>query len=201
AGVHVGYGFPNLKIHARATLGIRREGRAARRYAHIGTGNYHSLTARAYEDFGLFTADKDVTADLADLFNYVTGFGKPERFRKLLVAPFNLRERLVELIRIAAEAARAGKQARIRFKLNNLSDEKMIAELYAASQAGVRIELVVRSVCALRAGVPGLSENIRVRSVLGRFLEHSRVFNFEIKRKSYWFIGSADLMPRNLDHR
>jgi polyphosphate kinase len=201
AGVHVVYGLPNLKIHAKATLVIRREGRVARRYAHIGTGNYHSLTARAYEDFGLFTADKDVTADLADLFNYVTGFGRPEGFRKLLVAPFNLRQRLVELIRAAADAARAGKPARIQIKVNNLSDEQLIAELYAASQAGVRIDLFIRSVCALRAGVPGLSETIQVRSVLGRFLEHSRVFNFEIRRKSFWYLGSADLMPRNLDHR
>ena len=180
---------------------IRREGRSLRRYAHIGTGNYHSLTARTYEDFGLFTADKDVTADVADLFNYVTGFGKPQRFRKLLVAPFTMRDGLVEHIRAVTAAAAAGKPARIRIKVNNLSDERIIDELYAASQAGARVDLVVRSVCAIRAGVPGLSENIHVRSVLGRFLEHSRVFNFEVKRKSFWFIGSADLMPRNLDHR
>ena len=201
AGVHVVYGFPSLKIHAKATLAIRREGRSLRRYAHIGTGNYHSVTARTYEDFGLFTADKDVTADVADLFNFVTGFGKPQRFRKLLVAPFTMRDGLVEHIRAVAEAADAGKAARIRIKVNNLSDERIIEELYAASQAGARVDLVVRSVCAIRAGVPGLSENIHVRSVLGRFLEHSRVFNFELKRKSSWFIGSADLMPRNLDHR
>jgi polyphosphate kinase len=201
AGVHVVYGFPNMKIHAKATLVIRREEGALRRYAHIGTGNYHSLTARTYEDFGLFTADTDIAADVANLFNYVTGFGKPQRFRKILVAPFNLRERLIEHIRAVAAAAAGKKPAWIRIKVNNLNDEKIIDELYAASQAGARIDLVVRSICTIRPGVEGLSENIHVRSVLGRFLEHSRLFNFEAKGKSTWLLGSADLMPRNLDHR
>ena len=201
AGVHVVYGFPNMKIQAKATLVIRREEGALRRYAHIGTGNYHSLTARTYEDFGLFTADKDIAADVANLFNYVTGFGKPQRFRKILVAPFNLRERLIEHIRAVADAAAAKKPARIRIKVNNLNDEKIIDELYAASQAGARIDLVVRSICTIRPAVEGLSENVHVRSVLGRFLEHSRLFNFEAKGKSTWLLGSADLMPRNLDHR
>ena len=201
AGVHVVYGFSDLKIHLKATLVVRREGRSLRRYAHIGTGNYHSVTARTYEDFGLFTADEEVAADIADLFNHVTGFGKPQRFRHLLVAPFNLREALIEHIRRVAEAARADRHARIRIKVNALTDETLIEELYAASQAGARIELLTRSICALRPGVKGLSENIVVRSVLGRFLEHSRTFSFEAKGRAVHFIGSADLMPRNLDTR
>jgi len=201
AGVHVVYGFPNLKIHAKATLVVRREAGGLKRYVHIGTGNYHSVTARVYEDFGLFTADPEIAQDVANLFNYVTGFGRPEQFRKLLVAPFNLRDRLIEEIRRVAESAAARKKARIRIKVNNLSDRAIIDELYLASQAGVKIDLIVRSVCALRPGVKGLSENIRVRSVLGRFLEHSRVFNFESRGEHRYFLGSADLLPRNLDHR
>jgi polyphosphate kinase len=201
AGVHVVYGFPNLKIHAKATLVVRREAEGLRRYVHIGTGNYHSVTARAYEDFGLFTADPEIADDVADLFNYVTGFGRPKRFRKLLVAPFNLRERLIEEIRRVGDAAAAGKHALIRIKVNNLSDRAIIEALYAASQAGAKIDLITRSICTLRPRVKGLSENIRVRSVLGRFLEHSRVFHFEARHDRRYFIGSADLLPRNLDHR
>ncbi|MBV8597869.1 MAG: polyphosphate kinase 1, partial [Actinobacteria bacterium] len=201
AGVHVAYGFPSMKIHAKMTLVVRREGGALRRYVHIGTGNYNGVTARQYEDFGLFTADEDIAADVADLFNYVTGFGRPAHFRKLLVAPFALRQRLVEEIREVAEAARAGRKARIRIKVNGLTHTEVIDELYAASDAGARIDLIVRGVCSLRPGIPGLSDNIRVRSVLGRFLEHSRVFFFEAGDRSAYYIGSADLMPRNLDHR
>jgi polyphosphate kinase len=201
AGVHVVHGFPNLKIHAKATLVIRREAGGLRRYVHIGTGNYHSITARIYEDFGLFTADQEIAEDVANLFNYVTGFGRPEQFRKLLVAPFNLRDRMIEEIRKVAEAATAKKHAVIRLKVNNLSDRAIIEELYLASQAGAKIELITRSICAVRPGVKGLSENIRVRSVLGRFLEHSRVFHFEARDNREYFVGSADLLPRNLDHR
>jgi polyphosphate kinase len=201
AGVHVVYGFPNLKIHAKATLVIRREAEGLKRYVHIGTGNYHSLTARVYEDFGLFTADPDIAEDVANLFNYVTGFGRPEQFRKLLVAPFNLRDRIIEEIRWVMEAAGSRKKARIRIKVNNLSDRAVIDELYLASQAGVEVDLIIRSVCAIRPGVKGLSENIRVRSVLGRFLEHSRIFSFESRGEQRYFVGSADLLPRNLDHR
>jgi polyphosphate kinase len=201
AGVHVVYGFPNLKIHMKATLVVRREGGALRRYAHVGTGNYHSITARTYEDFGLFTADEEITADIADLFNYVTGFGKPQKFRCLLVAPFTLRDGLIDHIRRVAEAAKAGKPARIRIKVNSLTDPLVIEELYGASDAGARIELLTRSICSLRPGVKGLSENVAVRSVLGRFFEHSRTFTFEIKGKSECYLGSADLMPRNLDNR
>jgi polyphosphate kinase len=201
AGVHVVYGFPSLKIHAKTTLVVRREGGGLRRYVHLGTGNYNNTTARSYEDFGLFTADPDIAADVADLFNYLTGFGRPAHFRKLLVAPFGLRQRLIEEIRLVGEAARAGKKARIRIKVNGLTCAEVIDALYAASNAGARIDLLVRGVCSVRAGVPGMSDNIRVRSVLGRFLEHSRLFVFEAGDRTAMFLGSADLMPRNLDHR
>lgn len=201
AGVHVVYGFPNLKIHAKATLVVRREGDTVRRYVHVGTGNYHAINARVYEDFGLFTADPEIAADVADLFNHLTGFGRPQRFRKLLVAPFALRARLIEEIRAVAQSAEAGKKAAIRIKVNALTDQAVIEELYEASQAGAEIDIVARGVCALRPGVPGLSENIRVRSIVGRFLEHSRLFILESNKKSTYLLGSADLMPRNLDHR
>ena len=174
AGVHVVYGFPNLKIHAKTTLIVRREGDQLRRYVHLGTGNYNILTARTYEDYGLFTADPEIAADVADLFNHLTGFGRPHAFRKLLIAPFGLREGLVEQIREVRRAAERGEEARIRIKVNNLNDEELSEELYRASQAGAKIDIVARSICTLRPGVPGLSEGIRVRSILGRFLEHSR---------------------------
>jgi polyphosphate kinase len=201
AGVHVVYGFANLKIHAKTTLIVRREGDALRRYVHIGTGNYNASTARLYEDFGLFTSDEAITADIADLFNHLTGFGRPQRFRKILAAPFNLRSSLVEHIRSVARAAGRGERARIRIKVNALSDPAIIDELYKASQAGAAIDIVARAICMLRPGVPGLSENIAVRSVVGRFLEHSRVYHFAAGDKETYLFGSADLMPRNLDHR
>jgi polyphosphate kinase len=201
AGVHVVYGFPDMKIHAKTTLVVRREGDELKRYVHVGTGNYHATTARIYEDVGLFTADPDIGADVADLFNFVTGFGRPQQFRKILAAPFNLRRRLIEHIRAVATAAEAGKTARIRIKVNNLTDADLVEELYRASQAGAQIDLIVRAICTLVPGVEGLSENIRVRSVLGRFLEHSRLFCFEAGDEKTYLLGSADLMPRNLDHR
>jgi polyphosphate kinase len=201
AGVHVVYGFPNLKIHAKTTLVVRREGDELRRYVHLGTGNYNILTARTYEDYGLFTADPEIGADVADLFNFLTGFAHPQPFRKLLVAPFTLREGLIEQIRTVRRAASDGQTARIRIKVNNLNDEEIINELYRASQAGAKIDIVARSICTLRPGVPELSETIRVRSILGRFLEHSRLFIFDAGDRSSYFLGSADLMPRNLDHR
>jgi polyphosphate kinase len=201
AGVHVVYGFPNLKIHAKTTLVVRREGDELHRYVHLGTGNYNILTARTYEDYGLFTADPEIGADVADLFNFLTGFSHPQPFRKLLVAPFSLREGLIEQIRAVRRAATEGEEARIRIKVNNLNDEELINELYRASQEGAKIDIVARSICTLRPGVPGLSETIRVRSILGRFLEHSRVFVFDAGNKSTYWLGSADLMPRNLDHR
>jgi polyphosphate kinase len=201
AGVHVVYGFANLKIHAKTTLVVRREGQRLQRYAHIGTGNYNSVTARAYEDFGLFTDDEAITADLADLFNHLTGFGRPQRFRKILASPFNLRSGLTERIRAVARAASEGQRARIRIKVNAIADPGIVDELYKASQAGAEIDLITRSICTLRPGVPGLSETIRVRSIVGRFLEHSRLFAFEAGDSETYLLGSADLMPRNLDHR
>ena len=201
AGVHVVYGFPDLKIHAKMTLVVRREGGQLRRYVHIGTGNYHAATARLYEDVGIFTADPDIAADVADLFNFITGFGKPRAFRKLLVAPFTLRTGLVERIRAVALAAERGEHARIRLKLNHLVDAAIVEELYAASQAGAAIDVIARTTCALRPGVEGLSETIRVRSIVGRFLEHSRIYSFEAGDDVKTYIGSPDLMSRNLDHR
>ena len=201
AGVHVVHGFPDLKIHAKMTLIVRRERTGLRRYVHIATGNYHAATARLYEDFGIFTADEEITADVADLFNYITGFGRPTRFRKLLVAPFTLRSGLVEEIRAVATAAAAGEKARIRLKLNHLVDPGIVDELYAASQAGAPIDVIARTTCALRPGVKGLSENIRVRSIVGRFLEHSRIYAFDAGERTAVYLGSADLMARNLDHR
>jgi polyphosphate kinase len=197
AGVHVAYGFPDLKIHAKTTLVVRREGDRLRRYVHIGTGNYHSVTARLYEDIGLFTADEDIAADVADLFNYLTGFSRQQKFRKLLVAPATLRPRLVALIRGVAIAAAEGQRAEIKLKVNQLTDPGMIDELLAAAEAGAKIDIVARSICMLRP----VSDRITVRSVLGRFLEHSRVLVFHAGERSDYLIGSADLMPRNLDHR
>jgi polyphosphate kinase len=202
AGVLVVYGFPHLKIHAKTTLVVRRDPDGLRRYAHIGTGNYHAVNAQIYEDLGLFTADEEITADVADLFNYLTGFSEPQAFRKLLVAPFNLREGLVREIRQVAAAAREGDHdAAILIKVNALHDVRLIDELYAASEAGVRIDIVVRNICGLRPGVKGLSETIHVRSVLGRFLEHSRFFVFRRREGDRYFLGSADLLSRNLDGR
>jgi polyphosphate kinase len=201
AGVHVVYGFPTLKIHAKGTLVVRREEDGLRRYAHVGTGNYNAVTARLYEDFSLFTADEDTTADLADLFNYMTGFSRPQRFRKILVAPFNMRQSLVAHIRACADAAGAGKKARIRLKVNHLADEEIVNELYAAADAGAEIDIFARTTCALRPRKRGGKEDIRVRTLLGRFFEHSRFFIFEAGGKTTFLLGSADLMPRNLDHR
>ena len=201
AGVHVVHGFPDLKIHAKMTLVVRREVDGLRRYVHVGTGNYNAATARLYEDVGIFTADEEIAADVADLFNYVTGFGRPQRFRKILVAPFTMRARLVDEIRRVATAAADGVPSRIRLKVNALADPTIIDELYAASAAGVPVEICARSICMLRPGVPDLSETISVRSIVGRFLEHSRIYWFEAGDETSVFLGSADLMPRNLDRR
>jgi polyphosphate kinase len=201
AGVHVVYGFPSLKIHAKGTLVVRREADGLRRYAHIGTGNYNAFTARLYEDFSLFTGDEEVAADLADLFNQLTGFGRPQTFRKLLVAPFTMRPALVEHIRRCAAAAADGKEARIRIKVNHLADEEIVSELYAAADAGVEVEIFARTTCTLWPRKRGGKEDIKVRTLLGRFFEHSRFFIFEADGESTFLLGSADLMPRNLDHR
>ncbi len=201
AGVHVVYGIPGLKTHAKAILIVRREGSRIRHYVHIGTGNYNPKTARLYTDMGLFTTDPEIGADVADLFNYLTGFARPQSFRKLLVAPINMRAGLLAEIRRTVAAHSKEKPARIQMKMNALVDPGMIRALYDASRAGVKVELNVRGICCLRPGVPGVSENIRVVSVLGRFLEHARIYLFDRGGEPRCFIGSADLMPRNLDHR
>jgi polyphosphate kinase len=201
AGVHVVYGQPSLKTHAKCVLVVRREGDGVRNYIHIGTGNYHSATARLYTDFGLFTTDEQIGADVADMFNYLTGYGRPTHYRKVLIAPNQLRDGILEQIdrTIAAHSEQA--PARIEMKMNSLVDGRCIRALYRASQAGVQIDLNVRGICCLRPGVPGVSDNIRVVSIVGRLLEHSRVYAFERDGEHTIYISSADLMPRNLDHR
>ncbi|MFK7931280.1 MAG: polyphosphate kinase 1 [Myxococcota bacterium] len=200
-GVHVIYGEVRLKVHAKVSLVVRSEGGTLQRYAHIGTGNYNPNTARVYTDLGLFTADTQLTADVADLFNRLTGFSEPERFRKLLVAYRFMRKGLLERIHRETEHAKAGRDAHIILKCNAIAEQSVIDALYEASQAGVKIDLLVRGICCLRPGVPGLSENISVRSVLGRFLEHSRVYWFGNSGSPEVYIGSADLMDRNLKSR
>jgi len=201
AGVDIVYGVPDLKIHAKLALLVRHEQNGLRRYVHIGTGNYHSSNASTYEDLGLFTADPDIAADVADVFNAVTGLSRPAVFRKLLVGPWFLRDGILQEIERVSAAARAGEVARIRIKVNSLVDEEIIEALYVASTAGVTVDIVTRGICCLRPGIPGLSDNITVRSVLGRFLEHSRILSFQTGDRTAVWIGSADLMPRNLDRR
>jgi len=201
AGCHVVYGLVGLKTHCKIALVVRQEGGQLRRYCHIGTGNYHPKTARSYEDFGLLTADPEVAEDLTDLFNVLTGYSRQTSYHRLLVAPHGLRAGIIERIEREAAHAAAGRPARIQIKVNAIVDEEIIDALYRASQAGVDIDLVVRGICTLRPGVPGLSDRIRVRSILGRFLEHSRVFRFGNGGDEEFWIGSADLMHRNLDHR
>jgi polyphosphate kinase len=202
AGVHVVYGLPALKSHAKCILIVRREGDGVRHYAHIGTGNYNPKTARLYTDLGLFTADPEIGADIAEMFNYLTGYSRPRRYRKVLVAPFNLKEGILREIERTIEAHSPERPARIRMKMNSLLDAPSIRAIYRASQAGVPVELNVRGICALRPGIPGVSENVEVVSVVGRFLEHSRIYSFERPGEpARVFIGSADLMPRNLYNR
>jgi polyphosphate kinase len=201
AGVHVAYGVEGLKTHAKIALVVRREGATMRRYVHIGTGNYNSSTARVYTDVGLFTARADFGHDASELFNFLTGFSKKTRYRRLSVAPFSLHEKVVALIDREAEKAREGRPAGITAKMNALVDPTVIRALYRASQAGVAIQLSVRGICCLRPGVPGISENIHVSSVVGRFLEHSRVFSFGVGEEEEIFISSADWMPRNFYRR
>jgi polyphosphate kinase len=201
AGAHVVHGLPGLKTHAKALLVVRREGDGVRNYVHVGTGNYNAKTARLYEDFGLLTLDEAIAADVADLFNSLTGFARPAGYRKAVVSPAYLRDGILEEISKTVEAHRNGGDARIRMKMNSLTDSRCIEALYEASQAGVPIELNVRGICALRPGIPGVSETIRVVSVVGRFLEHSRIYSFRRNGESSYYIGSADLMPRNLDNR
>jgi polyphosphate kinase len=201
AGVHVVYGIPALKTHAKCILIARREGDGVRHYAHIGTGNYNPKTARLYTDLGLFTTNPDICSDIAEMFNYLTGYARPQRYRKALIAPHNLFEGLLAEIEQTVEAHSEETPSRIRMKMNSLLDPAMIKALYEASQAGVQVQLNVRGICGLRPGVPGVSENIEVISVLGRFLEHSRILAFERDGMTRVFTGSADLMPRNLFNR
>ncbi len=201
AGCHVAYGLVGLKTHCKAALVVRREGGGIRRYLHIGTGNYNAKTARTYTDLGLLSADDDLAADLTDLFNSLTGYARHTRYRKILVAPDGLRDAVVERIGRTAERHSSRRPGRIVMQMNSLVDAACIRALYAASQAGVEIDLVVRGICRLRPGVPGVSEHVRVRSIVGRFLEHPRVFMFANGRSREYLIGSADLMPRNLDQR
>jgi polyphosphate kinase len=201
AGVHVVYGLVGLKVHSKVALVVRREGDKIRRYVHLGTGNYNAVTARLYTDLGLFTTDERIGADVTDLFNYVTGYSDKHEFAKLLVAPLNLRPQLEKRIRREIEIARSGQAAHLIFKMNSLEDPAMIRLFYEASQAGVHIDLLVRGFCNLRPGVAGISDHIRVISVVGRFLEHSRIFYFHNGGKEEIYLGSADLMVRNLDRR
>jgi polyphosphate kinase len=200
-GVHVIYGLMGLKTHSKLALVVRREGTTLRRYVHLATGNYNPTTSRAYTDIGLFTADAEIGEDAANLFNYLTGYSRFSQYRCLLVAPINMRERLLSFIGRETEHARAGRRSGIIAKVNSLTDVQIINALYTAAQAGVPVDLIVRGVCMLRPGVPGVSENIRVRSIVGRFLEHSRVIHFANDGQEEVYVGSADLMHRNLDRR
>ncbi|MCY7348802.1 MAG: polyphosphate kinase 1 [Pyrinomonadaceae bacterium] len=200
-GVHVIYGMRGLKTHSKVTLVVRRENDEMRRYVHIATGNYNSTTSKIYTDLGLLTADEQIGEDASDLFNFLTGYSYQTEYRQLLVAPVNLRERMLELIEREIEHQVNGKEGRVIVKINSLTDDKFIQTLYRASQAGVKIDLIIRGICALRPGIEGLSENIRVVSIVGRFLEHSRIFYFGNGGDEKIYVGSADWMHRNLDRR
>ncbi|MBW4616438.1 MAG: polyphosphate kinase 1 [Desmonostoc vinosum HA7617-LM4] len=201
SGVHVVYGLVGLKTHTKTALVVRQEGEEIRRYVHIGTGNYNPKTAKLYTDVGLLTCREDLGADLTDLFNYLTGYSRQSSYRKLLVSPVNMRDRIIALIDREIEHSKNNHNGKIIAKMNSLVDPLIIASLYKASQAGVQIDLIIRGICCLRPGVPGVSENIRVISIVGRFLEHSRIFHFHNNGDKEVYIGSADWMPRNLDRR
>ena len=201
AGAIVVYGVVGYKTHTKMMLIVRREGRGIVRYAHLGTGNYHQGNARLYTDYSLLTCDHDITSDVHKVFQQLTGMGKALRVKKLFHAPFTLKRGLIELINQEAERAVAGDKAHIIIKVNSITEAYIIRALYKASQAGVKVELVVRGICCLKPGIPGLSDNITVRSVLGRFLEHTRVFYFYNGGEEKVYCASADLMTRNLDHR
>lgn len=201
AGVHVVYGLVGLKTHCKVTMVVRQEGVGIRRYLHLATGNYNAVTSRIYEDFGMFTCDEDLGADASDLFNFLTGYSTKQKYRKLLVAPVNLRESIEALIKREIAHGHAGHKTRLIFKMNALVDPRLIQLLYTASQAGVKVDLIVRGICCLRPGIKGVSDNIRVISIVGRYLEHSRVYYFYNQGEEELYLGSADLMPRNLDHR
>src|SRR5687768_13907619 len=200
-GIHVVYGFADLKTHAKLCLVVRKEAGGIQRYVHTGTGNYNPTTAKIYTDIGLFTANPEIVSDVSEVFNYLTGYSNQKEYRHLLVAPVQMRAKLCELIMREAEHARSGQPARIVIKVNAITDDQMIRVLYRASQAGVPIDLIVRGICSLRPGIPAISENIRVRSIVGRFLEHSRIYWFQNGGQEEMYFGSADLMERNLDRR
>jgi polyphosphate kinase len=200
-GVHVIYGLLGLKTHSKVALVIRKEGEHIRRYVHLATGNYNAITAQLYEDIGMFTCDEDIGADATDLFNYLTGYSSKQEYRKLLVAPINLRQKMEWLIEREIQHTRNGEDGHLIFKMNSLVDPRIIRCLYAASQAGVKIDLIVRGICCLRPGVKGISDNIQVISVVGRFLEHSRIYYFRNGGDPQIYLGSADLMPRNINRR
>jgi polyphosphate kinase len=195
------YGLVGLKTHSKTALVVRREGKGIRRYVHIGTGNYNPKTARLYVDLGILSAREELGADVTDLFNVLTGLSRQTSFRRLLVAPMTLRSRFLELVAREAAHAEAGRPARIVLKVNSLVDDKVIDALYGASHAGVDIECIVRGACGLVPGLPGVSDRIRARSIVGEFLEHSRIWSFHNNGEPEWYIGSADLMERNLDRR
>jgi len=200
-GVHVVYGILGLKVHSKVALVVRREGDLIRRYVHLGTGNYNVVTARLYTDVSFFTSNEEIGADVSELFNYLTGYSSQAQFRKLLVAPKGLRNDMAGLIRRETEHAKSGREGHMILKMNALEDTEMIRLLYEASQAGVTVELLVRGICCLRPGIAGISDKIKVISIIGRFLEHSRIYYFENAGEPELYAGSADLMPRNLDHR
>jgi polyphosphate kinase len=200
-GVHVVYGLPGVKVHSKMAMVVRREGDAIRRYVHLGTGNYNPVTARLYTDLGMFTCHEEIGADVSDLFNHLTGYSAKKAYRKLLVAPHSLRSGLERLIRNEIERHKQCGDGYLIFKMNALEDAGMIRILYEASQAGVKIDLIIRGVCSLRPGIPGVSETIQVRSIIGRFLEHSRIYYFHNGGEELVYVGSADLMPRNLNRR
>jgi polyphosphate kinase len=200
-GVHVVYGLVGLKTHSKIVLVVRREKDRMRRYVHIGTGNYNPKTARLYTDLGLFSCREELGADLTDVFNFLTGYSRQKSYREIMVAPVNMRDRFLELIKREIENVHNGFSGRIVAKMNALVDPQIISTLYEASRAGVQIDLIIRGICCLRPGVPNLSENIRVISIIGRFLEHSRIFYFYNNSQEEIYIGSADWMRRNLDRR
>jgi polyphosphate kinase len=201
SGVHVVYGLVGLKTHSKVVLVVRREGDQIRRYYHVGTGNYNPKTARLYTDLGFLSARDDIGADISDLFNYLTGYSRQQVYRQILVAPLTLRQRLVDLIEQEIAFQKQGKGGHIIAKMNSLVDPKLINLLYQASQAGVEIDLIIRGICCLRPGVPGVSDHIRVTSIVGQFLEHSRILYFRQGGEEIFLLGSADWMPRNLDRR
>ncbi len=200
-GVHVVYGLQGLKVHCKTALVVRQEGNLIRRYVHLSTGNYNSITSQLYTDIGMFTCDEEIGADCTDLFNYLTGYSAKAEYRKLLVAPIDLREQFERLIRREIEHQRRGERGHLIFKMNALVDKRVVRLLYEASQAGVQVDLLVRGICCLRPGIKGVSENIRVISIVGRFLEHSRIYYFRNAGQEEIYLGSADLMPRNLNRR